>query len=48
MKHLYAAPQMEMICVEDDVIRTSSPISLFTGGEGKVQDEEKYDFSIFG
>ncbi len=46
MKKNYGAPQMELICLDADIIRTSGPISLF--GEGMVQDDEIYDFSIFG
>ncbi len=49
MKKNYGAPQMELICLDADIIRTSGPISLFDGGEGKVQENEVYDFtSVFG
>ncbi len=37
----YIAPQIDMLCVEAEIIRTSSPIT--SGGEGKVVD--LYDFS---
>ncbi len=49
MKKNYGAPQMELICVEADIIRTSGPITLFNkngaNGEGAAQDT--YGFDIF-
>ncbi len=41
----YVAPEMETVCVEAEVIRTSSPIT--NGTEGKVGTPNIYDFGIF-
>ncbi len=45
MKKNYGAPQMELICLDADIIRTSGPISLFEDGDGAAQD--KYSFSEY-
>ncbi len=48
MKKNYGAPQMELICLDADIIRTSgTPISLCGGDDGAVA-QNVYDFdSIF-
>ncbi len=46
MMKYYNAPQMETICLEADIIRTSG---LTSGGEGKVEDKNTYDYKeLFG